>query len=205
MAKLLRMIAERTRDQIRSDHEFRIYEYPLGAGSTEQPFERIRVNNPQDLNDYHPDSPSDPSVDEFRARVHLRMEGGQCVFTYAEHGLLLHYGWLIPRTMQMGSEYGHKIPTPNAPAILWDDFTHSTARGRGLHQESLRARLSYAASQALSQVAMIGVRANNGPSRHNIEKVGFRHCGSAWMSIRMGYVRRWVIWVSASRGGGVAG
>src|SRR5437016_13497337 len=39
---------------------------------------------------------------------------------------------------------------------------------------------------------LIGVRAENSVSRHNIEKIGFRHWASGWAEYRFGRVRRWI-------------
>ena len=191
---LVRSLGVRAGRWAHSDREFRIYRYALNGGGAPATLGRLSVNRLADLLDYSPAGPSDATLTEFLATAVERLEEGQIVFTYAEGGVLLHYSWLIPRARRVGSEFGHDIPTPEGPSVLWDDYTHPAARGRGLHQEALRARLSYAAAHELSPVAMIGVRADNAPSRHNIEKVGFQYAGSAWLSVRRGRARRWVTW-----------
>lgn len=191
---LLRSIGVRAGRWAHSDREFRMYRHTLNDDGAPAALGRLSVNRLADLLDYRPAGPSDTALTEFLATALERLEEGQIVFTYAEGGVLLHYSWLIPRARRVGSEFGHDIPTPEGPSVLWDDYTHPAARGRGLHQEALRVRLSYAAAHALSPVAMIGVRADNGPSRHNIEKVGFQYAGSAWLSVRRGRARRWVTW-----------
>lgn len=173
-----------------STREFRFYTAPAVAARG-QSQSRIRANNLDDLLRYRPRLASDQSLTEFLATALRRLEEGQVVFTYAENGILLHYSWLIPSTTQVGSDYGHTVPvTPSA--VLWDDFTAPEARGRGLHQESIRVRLEWVMTSGCAPRAVIGVRGDNGPSRHNIEKSGFSHVASAWLACRLGRQRRWL-------------
>jgi CelD/BcsL family acetyltransferase involved in cellulose biosynthesis/RimJ/RimL family protein N-acetyltransferase len=201
LVKIARMAVDLVLRQVRSKREFRIYEYPLATVTArlDEALGRMRVNSLRDLLDYSPASPSDPPIIEFLEKAERRLADGNILFSYAENGLLLHYAWLIPAAGWMGSEFGHDIPLPEKPTILWDDFTHPSTRGRGLHQESLRARLAYAAAHDFSDNAIIGVRSDNEVSRHNIESAGFTYCGSAWISTRFGRVRRWVNWEDPSR------
>jgi RimJ/RimL family protein N-acetyltransferase len=203
--KLARMAAELVVRQTHSNREFRIYEFSLTERIGEQQeLGRMRVNSLRDLLDYSPASPSDPPIIEFLETAERRLANGNLLFSYAEGGKLLHYGWLIPAADWMGSEFGHDIPLRERPTVLWDDFTHPSARGQGLHGESLRARLSYIAAHELSVNAMIGVRSDNLASRRNIESMGFAYAGSAWIATRFGKVRRWVKWEDPSREGYVS-
>lgn len=195
------VIARRVRVATLSVREFRNYEYSLGPDADMGGARRLRVNCLRDLLCYQPASAGSPSLVEFLGTTIRRMEDGLLVFTYAEDELLLHYSWLTQSVTQVGSEFGHAIPLREPSSVLWDDFTHPVARGRGLHQESLRMRLSYAADHGMARVAVIGVRADNGPSRHNIEKAGFQYAGSAWISTRLGRSRRWVTWVTPGQAG----
>jgi CelD/BcsL family acetyltransferase involved in cellulose biosynthesis/RimJ/RimL family protein N-acetyltransferase len=188
---LARSTTRRIGRWLRSDAEYRLYELPReeqrgGTGG------RLRVNQLRDLLRYEAVAPSDPSRTAFLKTALDRLEDGQMVFTYADERRLLHYSWLIPAAERVGSEYGHTIETPDRPAVLWDDFTHPIARGQGLHQESLRTRLDVVRQLDPPRRAVIGVRAENAPSRHNIEKVGFRPFASAWIARRLGRARRWV-------------
>ena len=193
-SKSMSIAAKHAWRTLQSDGEFRIYEHPLRAEPGAPAFGRMRVNELRDLLDYQPESAGSPTVLEFLETAERRLASGNILFTYAEEGRLLHCAWLIPSATRMGSEFGHDIPLTGNVSILWDDYTLSAARGRGLQQESLRARLSYAAAHKLSDRAMIGVRADNAPSRHNIEKLGFTYAGSAWISVRLGRTRRWITW-----------
>jgi CelD/BcsL family acetyltransferase involved in cellulose biosynthesis/GNAT superfamily N-acetyltransferase len=188
---LMRSLGRRATRWLGSRGEYRLYELPPARAPNGVP-PRLRVNQIGDLLLYEPVAPSDPSRTEFLKTALDRLEDGQSVFTFADGGRLLHYSWLIPEASRVGSEYGHSIDTPDRPAVLWDDYTHPAARGLGLHQESLAARLSVARSYDRPRRAVIGVRADNGPSRHNIEKAGFTPWASAWVERRLGRVRRWV-------------
>jgi GNAT superfamily N-acetyltransferase len=175
-----------------STREYRLYRMsradiaPPGATS---PF---RVNALADLLCYRPVSSSDLPLGVFLRDVLARLEEGQRVYTIVENGRLLHYCWVIPSTDRCGSDFGHEFALPPGSTVLWDDYTHPLARGRGLHQLSLRQRLADAADRTRPGDIVIGVRAENGPSRHNIEKVGFRHFASGWLASRFGTERRWV-------------
>ena len=197
--KLARMAVELAVRETHSNREFRIYEHSLPPTTGVPDLGRMRVNSLRDLLDYAPASLSDPTIIEFMETAERRLANGNILFSCAENGLLLHYGWLILAADWMGSEFGHDIPLPEKPTVLWDDFTHPSARGQGFHGESLRARLEYIAAHRLSPNAMIGVRSDSAASRRNIEAAGFTYAGSAWIATRFGRVRRWVEWNDSSR------
>ena len=191
-AKLARTAFTIGRRWAASDREFRVY--------TMQPDEALAfdvadggfsVNEVAHLLHYE-QTAGDPSVPEFLRLALHRLESGQYAFTQARDGLLLHNSWLIPSTTKGGSEFGHHFHFAQAASVLWADFTHPAARGRGLHQASIRARAALAARESMAPVICIGVRADNAPSRHNIEKLGFRHVGSAFLRTRLGRSERWL-------------
>ena len=138
-----------------------------------------------DFDAYRPDNDWDAEPDAQRALVAARLrEGGHC-YTLVEHGRLLHHSYMaVPATsIELDFGLGEFALPPNA-AKLWDDNTHSAARGRGLHQASLKRRARDAAGTPGTEWIYIVVSARNTPSRHNIEKVGFEHVASA-RSIRV--------------------
>jgi CelD/BcsL family acetyltransferase involved in cellulose biosynthesis/RimJ/RimL family protein N-acetyltransferase len=173
--------------------EFCIY----GIGSQEVAKEVIgsdtlRRNSLADLLCYVPSSRRDVPRREFLQAAMRRLEEGQIVYTLAEKGILLHYSWLQPQTKTMGSDYNHRLVLPEGSAVLWDDFTHPSARGRGYHQESIRARLADCARMNPPRYLYVGIRADNIASRHSYEKLGFKHCSSAWLRVRFLHSTRWV-------------
>jgi CelD/BcsL family acetyltransferase involved in cellulose biosynthesis len=185
-------LVRRVKWWVRSTREIRIYEWPGEFPAASGIDARVRINNLADLLLYKPYSASDPELTEFLRTAVRRLEKGQVLFTYAENGVLLHYSWVIPPTASGGSGFGHQIEFPDEPAVLTEDFTHPLACGRGLRQASLVTRLAYLGTSNCAARAVIGVSADNGPSRHSIEKVGFKLIASAWMAVRFGTRTRWL-------------
>ncbi len=152
---------------------------------------RLRMNCLEDLLCYQPVALSDPPRSEFLAEALNYLEAGQAVFTRTENGLLLHTSWLVKSTEEIGSEHGHELVFNEGSAVLWKDYTHPAARGRGLHQESIKLRARYVAKEETAPLVVAGVLADNGPSRHNFETLGFECLGSAFVRTRWGKSRRW--------------
>ncbi len=180
-----------TKRWMHSTREFRVYTMSnaeaLTLGGRGSDFS---INQVGDLLQYE-QTAGEPNVQRFLQLALQRLEQGEFAFTYAHEGKLLHNSWIIPRTMQGGSEFGHHVHFAQWASVLWADFTHPEARGRGLHQASIRARAWFAARQRMASLVAIGVRADNAPSRHNIEKLGFTHVGSAFLQTKLGREARW--------------
>ncbi len=173
--------------------EFRIYRLLSDAAQALDPAQvTFEVNAIEDLLQYAPVSVNQATKSEFLGEALRRLERGQTVFTHAENGRLLHYCWLVERTETAGSEFGHRYAFAEPAAVLWNGYTHPDARGQGLHQASIRVRTRYVAAQRLAPNIVTGVRSDNGPSRHNIEKLGFEYVGSAWLKRRFGRSERWL-------------
>ena len=144
-----------------------------------------------DFAHYAPDNAWDHPADVQRAEVAARFRAGAHCYTLVEGGRLLHHSYLTAPAATIQLDYGlGDYPLPPRSAKLWDDNTHTAARGRGLHQASLRRRARDAAHAPGVDWVYIVVRADNGPSRHNIEKVGFEHVHSARYASVLG-VRVW--------------
>jgi CelD/BcsL family acetyltransferase involved in cellulose biosynthesis/RimJ/RimL family protein N-acetyltransferase len=110
----------------------------------------------------------------FLAEALTRIEKAHHMYTRVEEGRLVHYGWLIDRQKKaFFGEVQRAYEFPDHSAVLYDYWTHPAARGRGLYQSSLRQMLNDAFAIEGTQQAYIGVLADNGPSRHAIEKTGF--------------------------------
>jgi RimJ/RimL family protein N-acetyltransferase len=128
----------------------------------------------------------------FLKRVLKGLEHGNHVYTFVEEGRLVHYGWLIERQQKSHlSEVGHDFYLPPDSAVLTDFYTHPAARGKGLYQQSLRQMLHDAALIPGTKHIFIGVLADNGPSRHVIEKVGFEYRFSFFARTFGGKTKRW--------------
>jgi RimJ/RimL family protein N-acetyltransferase len=111
------------------------------------------------------------------------------LYTRVSDGRLLHYSWMIPRQARSASEWGQPIDLEPESAVLFDDYTHPLARGRGLHAASLRQRARDAVERFGAAWVYISVLAENLPSRRNIERAGFSLCASFFRTARFGRVR----------------
>jgi len=130
--------------------------------------------------------------DEFLRRAAAGLENGNHIYTYAEGGRLLHYGWLIERQVEsILSEVGQTSYLLPDSAVLADFYTNPLARGRGLYQKSLPQMLHDAKAIPGTQRIYIGVMADNRPSRHVIEKLGFIYQYSFFERRRPTGARRW--------------
>ena len=125
----------------------------------------------------------------FLSSALARLEQGEQCYTYAENGLLLHYGWKIPRqTTSRFSEVQQSYTYAEAGTVLYDFYTHPSARGLGLYQQNLIYLIGRHAQFCRDESSgsavgegsnlYISVLADNGPSRHAIEKVGFQQIDS---------------------------
>jgi hypothetical protein len=172
--------------------EFRLYRMPAARARALDGGDELRRDAAEDLALYVPDAPWDRSPEEQQAVVAARTAVGDHVYTLAEDGRLLHYSWLTEGAASLDCDFDlGAFPLPGRSAKLWDDNTVSLARGRGLHQRSLRRRARDAAQRPDVDWVFIGVRADNGPSRHNIEKVGFEHRASRFRLRLLGLRLRW--------------
>ena len=143
------------------------------------------IDRIEDLMRYAPGQPGDRSLQQFLHDSGKRLEEGQTVFTYVENDLLLHYAWIAPRGGPAPSGLGNEIEIPDNSCVLWDDYTHPAARGRGLHKAAIRARAEYARRAGYEHI-YINVYADNTPSRKNIEASGFAYAGSMIRRVRWG-------------------
>jgi GNAT superfamily N-acetyltransferase len=102
-----------------------------------------------------------------------RLGAGEHCYTHVEGGALLHFAWvqLNPDVMRV-TEVGADFMPPPGTAFCYGSYTEPSARGRGLHRESLRQRVRDAFRMGLDHV-ISGVAETNGPSRHNHEVLGF--------------------------------
>lgn len=174
--RVLRAVARR----LYSAGESRVYRMPASRAAALTGGEQFARDAADDFAHYAPDNPWDRPAAEQRAMVAARRRAGAHTYTLVESGRLLHHSYLTAPapTIELDYDLG-EFPLPPGSAKLWDDNTHTAARGRGLHQASLRQRARDAAQTPGIEWVYIVVRADNGPSRHNIEKVGFEHVHSA--------------------------
>ena len=171
--------------------EFRLYVMRAAELPPSTDGDELRRDAMEDLVLYRPYSAGDLPAGDFLAQARERLALGHHVYTWAAGGVLLHYAWLEECTERAGSDFHHEFRLGGPAAVLWNDYTWPAARGRGLQTRSIRRRLRDAAAAGHERM-FIGVLADNAASRHNIEKLGFRHWASGWARYRFGRVRRWI-------------
>lgn len=172
--------------------ELRIYRYEVAeaAGLTHQNL--MKRDELTDLLAYHPVLASEATVQGFLRDCLARLEEGQHIYTLVQDGALAHYGWLIDRQEKSYmQEVGQLLLLPPDSAVLYGFYSSIASRNRGYYQASLRQMLSDAARIPGTKHIWISVLADNGASRHTIEKVGFKYQYSFFEAKRLGKIRRW--------------
>lgn len=182
--KLLRKMWEKT--------EFRIYVYaPADVKKLPRP-QLMARDDVRALTAFTP--MTDYQTQQgFIARALHQLEAEQHCYTLVENDCLVHYGWLglrqqKARLSEVGQEFIFDEPDN---AVLYDFFTHPQARGRGLYQQALYQILHDVAELPDIKKIYIMVLADNAPSRHVIEKVGFTYESSLFRQRRLGKTITW--------------
>ena len=171
--------------------EVRLYAMPANRPGSPPPGLSLRRDAIDDLLTYE-QVPGTSPRQEFLARARARLGNGHHVYTCANGGTLLHHGWTAEhQSSALLTEVSQEVPLPPRSAVLYDFYTHPSARGQGIYKRSLRQLLQAIASNGGSDWIFIWVLAGNGASRHVIEQAGFDYYGSAFQYTVLGWVRRW--------------
>jgi len=174
--------------------ELRVYCYPL-ADLSGLPHPTILERDCfDDLRYYERATKEQQTPHVYRKQALERMAQGFHLYTLVEYGRLLHYAWLIERQTRGEDAWVDQVyfPPPET-AVLFDHFTHPSARGRGLYFQALCQLLHDAHDIAQARQAYVTVFGNNGPSRHVIERVGFHYEGSLCKERKLFRSRRYSI------------
>jgi RimJ/RimL family protein N-acetyltransferase/CelD/BcsL family acetyltransferase involved in cellulose biosynthesis len=181
-------IARRLKGWAWDYREFRVYYFDAKRAASLLPETVMRRDNIDDLLSFEATSPWLSRTD-FLGRALQQMENGSHVYTAAADGRLDHYGWLTERVRKSHfSEVDAEFVYPPNSAVLFDYYTHPAARGRGLYQRAVLQMLKDAASIPGTERVYISVLADNRPSRHVIEKLGFNYECSLLRRSRFGRV-----------------
>ncbi len=172
--------------------EKRIYLFETERVPTLPTSQTLRRDHLDDLRFYERTALWQMAPDQYRTEACLRLARGEHLYTLVQQNRLLHYAWLIPcHTRGEDQAVGQAFVPPPGSSGLYDHFTHPAARGRGLFYQAICQLLHDVVRLTEAQQAYISVYADNGPSRHVIEKVGFRYAGSLVQERRLWAVRRY--------------
>lgn len=174
--------------------ELRVYGYPLQASPPlPRPaiFERNRFD---DLQYYERTDKYQASPEVYRKMALERKTQGFHLYTFVQERRLLHYGWLIERQTRGEDDWVQQayFPPPDT-SVLFDHFTHPSARGKGLYFQALCRLLHDARDLAGARQAYVTVFGSNALSRHVIEKVGFHHEGSLFKERKLFWSTRYSV------------
>jgi RimJ/RimL family protein N-acetyltransferase len=194
----LSRLPQAIRNRVWYRRELRVYSYPLADLSGLPRPTILERDCFDDLRYYERSTREQQPPHVYRKMALERRAQRFHLYTLVVHGCLLHYAWLIER--QTCGEDGWVeqayFPLPDT-AVLFDHFTHPSARGRGLYFQALCQLLHDARELAQARQAYVTVFGNNGPSRHVIEKVGFQHEGSLFKETKLWWSKRYSV---AARG-----
>jgi CelD/BcsL family acetyltransferase involved in cellulose biosynthesis/RimJ/RimL family protein N-acetyltransferase len=187
-----RTILKNVAHTIYQKKECRIYSIDLSSVVKSAEVPTMKVDSISDLLKYNPSEGWQMTTSQFHQVCLDRFEEGNHAYTYVENGELLHYGWLV-RNQKTSNVYEvqQSFELPENSAVLFDYYTNPSARGRGLYRKSLLQGISDAAKIPGIKQVYIGVMADNGPSRHVIEKLGFVYQKSLFEETKLGKTRRW--------------
>jgi CelD/BcsL family acetyltransferase involved in cellulose biosynthesis/GNAT superfamily N-acetyltransferase len=171
--------------------ELRVYTFDV-AGATLPPNPALmRRDSVADILAADPAQEESGTLHELLGASLRRLEHDEHVYTRVEDGRLAHRGWMVEdQERALLSEVQMEYAPGKGSVTLYDFFTHPDYRGRGLYRAALTQML-HDAKAAGRTTAHITVLAENGASRHVIEKLGFRYVGSFYRRVSLGRVARW--------------
>jgi GNAT superfamily N-acetyltransferase len=174
--------------------EKRIYVYEADRIPSLPNPNRLRRDQVEDLRFYEQTASWQLSADAYRDAAKRRLAQGEHLYTLVDGDRLLHYAWLQTcHTLGEDTAVGQAFFPPPDSSALYDHYTHPSARGKGLFFQALCQVLHDVPTLAKTKQAYIYVYGDNGPSRHVIEKIGFRYVGSLIEDRRLSNVRRYAV------------
>lgn len=172
------------------NREFRVYRADRALARRHAADPGVRCNDLADLLLFQP-CESWQSRDSFLSAALERLEQGQSAFTISLEGKLAHCGWMAAQSESRMSEVEQTLAFPEGSVALYDYYTPPSFRGRGLDRTAIGHMLWAAFQRAETRYAYISVLADNGPSRHVIEGLGFELQGVFHWRRRFGQITKW--------------
>lgn len=184
-------LLRRARNWASEQREFRVYraERVLASGFARDA--RVRTNALPDLLEFEPGE-SWQTRHAFLSGALSRLERGESVYTINIENRLALFGWLVRnQTKSFMSEVQQSLALPSGSAALYDYYAHPAFRGRGLYRAMIGHMLREVFTNDATRYAYISVLADNLPSRHVIETLGFEYQGSFYWTCRFGSATKW--------------
>ena len=120
-----------------------------------------------------------------------RLQAGDHCATVVQDGVLVHYGWITPHAPAIHlSEVDHRVALPGGGGVAYDSYTEPTARGLGLHQQSLAHRIGQCFRLGAASVTT-AVRESNLVSLRNNERLLGRPVARVVRVRRLGLTWSW--------------
>jgi RimJ/RimL family protein N-acetyltransferase len=169
---------QRAREEIHSGDTLLFLVRPATHETREGPGLHFKQATPEDADRYARDIGTD-SATTFRSRL---TPGTRCCLV-EDGDKILHASWVTSEASWAREIRGWLVPPPGG-AYVYESFTRSDARGRGIYPFALANIVSILADEGSSEV-WIAVEADNAPSRRAIDKAGFT------FAFELEYRRRW--------------
>lgn len=186
-----RSMLNRLRSLLYSDTELRVYRHSVRSAATFHEYANVACGRAEALREFEA-MESWHTESEFLSSGVARIVAGEKFYSVSENGRLLHWGWLIEKQKSAFlTEVKQSTELPEHSGVLYDFYSHPGARGRGLYQRTLSTMLKHASRIPHLQYVYIFVEADNGPSRHVIEKLGFDYQYSLCRQRCLIFSRRW--------------
>lgn len=124
---------------------------------------------------------------DFLRTCEQRLAAGEHVYTIADDGRLLAYGWLVPHQKRSWfPAVCQELLYPAGAAVLYNAFTHPAARGRGLHTLVTEERIADAFQVFDADAAYTAVNTANDAARHVKHSTGMEPWLELSCRIRLG-------------------
>lgn len=136
---------------------------------------------------------------QFLSEVAVRRAQGLRFYSVVEGGLLIYYSWVVPdQSKAWFPVVGMHYEFPKGTAVIFNAYTHSLVRGRGIHKKVLKKQIEDAARVAETSFVYIAVDPKNVPARLAVEAVGFEAQALLWEKVRFGSLSRGLIVLAKS-------
>lgn len=100
-----------------------------------------------------------------------RLSDNTHCFLVTSEGRLLHSTWVTTRAAWTRELHGYFV-VPTGDCYVYESFTRSDARGRGVYPFALKSICAWAVGEGLGRV-WVGVEASNASSLRAVSKAGF--------------------------------